>query len=109
MVGMLSFELRKSLPLATFSQRTAGFHIGQEHFTRRVKDFSRFSHKMNSAENNDVIVTILRLLSQCKTVAYVVRQLLYLITLIIMSQNDSILFLFQTDYLLFQKNIIHIL
>ena len=46
---------------------------------------------MHTAENNDVIIAHLSLLSQGKAVAYKVRELLNFVTLIIMAENYGLL------------------
>ena len=60
---------------------------------------------MDTAEDDNVVVALLRFLSQCKTVADIVGEVLYLVTLIIMPQYDSVFLFFQTNNFVFVNSL----
>ena len=91
---VLGFELGEILCLAALGQRTTCLHVRQQHFAARIENLCRFGHEMNATEHNDVCRGLLGLLGQSETVANIVRQFLYLVSLVIVAEYYGIFFLF---------------
>ena len=85
-------KLRKLVRRTTVRQRTTCFHVGHQHFLIRTKHLRCFTHKVNAAHHNDVRFRFGRPLSQCQTVTNVISDVLYFTLLVVVPQNDCILF-----------------
>ena len=101
-VGVLGLELGKVVGLAALGQRAAGFHVGQQHLAARVENLGRLGHEMHAAEDNDVGRGLLGPLCQRQAVAYVVGKLLYLVTLVVVTQYHGVFLALQAQYFLLQ-------
>ena len=99
---MLFDKLRKLVRRTTVRQRTTCFHVGHQHFLVRTKHLRRFTHKVNAAHHNDVRFRFGRPLSQCQTVTDVISDVLYFTLLVVVAQNDRILFFLQLIYSLYE-------
>ena len=92
---MLFDKLRKLICRTTVGQRTACFHVGNQHFLSRTEHFRRLTHEVNTAHHNNIRFRFCRPLSQCQTVANVIGDVLYFTLLVVVTQNDCILFFLQ--------------
>ena len=99
---MFGLELGEVLGLAALGERATGLHVGQQHLARGVKDFGGLGHEMYAAKNDDVCRGFLCALRQGEAVANVVGEFLYFVPLVVVTQYDGVLFLFQSQYLLLQ-------
>ena len=106
MTGMLFDKFFKFVCRTTVGQRTACIQIGNKHFFIRTDNFCRLSHKMHTAQNNYISFCFGSPLSQSQTVSYIIGNILNGIFLIVMSQNNSILFFAKLLYLFYQIDII---
>ncbi len=106
-VGMFGLEFLEILGLAALGQRATGFHIGQQHLAAGIENLCRLGHEMDTAEDDDVGRSLLCFLCQSKAVAYVIGEFLYLMPLVIVTENDSIFFFFQSQDFLFQLLLVH--
>ena len=85
-------KLCKLIRRTTVRQRTTCRHVGYQHFLVRTKHLCRFPHKVNATHHNNVRFRFGCPLSQCQTVANVIGDVLYFPFLVVVSQNDCILF-----------------
>ena len=95
MPRMLFDKLRKLIRRTTVRQRTTRFHVGHQHFLIRTKHLRCLTHKVNAAHHNDVRLCFGSQLSQRQTVANVIGDILYFTLLVVVPQNDCILFFLQ--------------
>ena len=63
---------------------------------------------MDAAEDDDVGCSLLRFLRQREAVSHIVGEFLYLVSLLVMSQDDGVLFFLQSQDFLLELLIIHI-
>ena len=92
---MLFDKLRKLIRRTTVRQRTTRFHVGHQHFLIRTKHLRCLTHKVNAAHHNDIRLRFGSQLSQRQTVANVIGDILYFTFLVVVPQNDCILFFLQ--------------
>ena len=64
-------------------------------------------HEMYSTEDDDVGLRALRFLRQGQAVAYKVGQFLYLVTLVVVAEDDGVFLFFQPDDFLLQLLVVH--
>ena len=80
---------------ATVCQAAACFEIGQDDCTARVEDFGGLGHEVDAAKHNDLVFDLGGLTRQMQAVACDVCQGLDFALLVIVSQDDGILFFLQ--------------
>ena len=86
---------------AAFIQRTACIQVRQQHFLFRVQNFGGFCHEVHSAENDCFGIGLRGFSCLTKRIANVIRDLLDRIDLIIMTKQDGVFLLFESnDFLL---------
>ena len=95
MPRVLFDKLRKLVRRTTVRQRTPCFHVRHQHFLIRTKHFRRLTHKVNATHHNDVRLRLGSQLGQRQTVTNVISDILYFTLLVVVPQNDCILFFLQ--------------
>ena len=104
---MLGFEGGEVVGRATLGERAGGLHVRKQDLARWNEDFGGLGHEVHAAEDDDVVVALLRFLGQRKAVADVIGEFLYLVALVVVAEDDGVLFAFQAEYLLFQLLVCH--
>ena len=84
-------------PLAAFGQRAGGLHVGQEHLAAGIEDFGGLGHEVDAAEDDDVRRGLLGTLGEGEAVAHVVGEGLDLVALVVMAEDDGVLFFLQAE------------
>ena len=82
---MLYNEFSEIISVATIGEWTSGRRIWNQHFFIRTNYFASFSHKINATHHNYWRIYFISLLSQSKTVAYIVGNILNFAFLIIVT------------------------
>ena len=85
-------------------QRTTCILVRQHDDFVRIDDLRRFRHEMNTAEDDHIGIGFLSLVGKAQGIAHKVGHFLDLTNLIIMSQNDRVAFLFETENILLKIN-----
>ena len=101
-VGMFLHELGEVIGRTTVGQRTSGIEVGHQHFLVGAKHLGSLAHKMNATHHNDIGIRLGSPLCQSQAVAHKVGYILYFATLVVVSEDNGILFLAQLVNLRFQ-------
>jgi hypothetical protein len=92
-VGMRGTESSKGRRRAGIFQTTPGVHVGQDNDLVRRQDFGGLGHEADATERDDVGAGCLRLAAEVQTVSDEIGKILQFRTLIIMREDDGVLFL----------------
>src|ERR1044072_1333631 len=95
MIRMLFFELFNKRRRATIAQGRTRLQIRDHNLFSGVEDLGCFSHEMHTRKNDHVCTGLFGLLSQAQTIADIVGYILDIRFLVVMRQQNSILFLFE--------------
>ena len=92
---MSLYKLLKLSGGATVGERAAGIQIRHQHFFIRTKNLCRFAHEMHAAHDDDVCLCAGSPLCQGQTIPYEVGDILDIPRLVIVCQDNGILFFTQ--------------
>ena len=95
-IRMFSHKLAKLISITTICQRTTSCQIRHQHLLLRRKNLSSFTHKMHTANHQNISIRFLSPLRQSKTIPHNISHILYFTHLIIMRKNHSIFLFTQT-------------
>src|ERR1700754_2554343 len=95
MIGMLVLKRLEQITRCRISQRTTRFQIRQHDLLRGIEYFGSLRHKMHTCKNDQVRGCLFRLLSQTQTIPKIIGNILDIRPLVIMREDDRILFLLQ--------------
>lgn len=95
--GVLCHKLRELFCRAAVGKRAACVEVGHEHFLFGAENLRCFAHEVHAAHHNHVGICLGSPLCQCQAVADEVGNVLYLASLVVVSQNHRILFFLQSE------------
>jgi hypothetical protein len=92
---MLGFEFKQMLYVNHIREGAAGFRFGKQNDLARRKNFRRFSHERDAAENDSLAIHAGRDAAQLQGIARIVRDILDLGNLVVVRKNHGVARRFQ--------------
>src|SRR5690606_12023463 len=98
MVGVGVQERSERFRGAGIRQGTTGRQVGQQYLLGGIEDLCGLRHKVDARKQDDVRIRFMGPLGKPLTITYMVRDFLDLRVLVIMGQDQGVLFLFKLSY-----------